>query len=461
MKNKAVDSHAVAAAGTFSVNVNLARVLRPCLRHVFDMEVAPTTSSGAGPRLRARCVVMALAASIGSLTSLAHAADGSAPAGKVFGQLRYRYELVDQEGIASKAKASTLRTQLGYDTENYRGFGALLQFEDVHAIGRERYNSTVNGATQYPVVADPESTEINQAYLRYVGLPATTLRVGRQAITYDNHRFVGDVGWRQNQQTYDAATLVNTAIADTTFSYAHVTNVNRIFGENHPTLSDVEIRGDFLNVAYKGMPAGTLVGYGYFIDFEPGQPFATTASNKTLGLRFDGATTAAGRKWLYTAEYAKQSDYADGSGTVDADYLSAVFGVDLAGVQLKLGYELLSGDGTYALQTPFATLHAHNGWADKFLVTPTDGLVDTTASIGGSVAGVNLLAVYHDYTSDNLDYAYGKELNLLAAWKLTKQLTLLAKYADYRGDDNGTNLARNSLLARDITKTWLQADYLF
>lgn len=174
------------------------------------------------------------------------------------------------------------------------------------------------------------------------------------------------------------------------------------------------------------------MGYGYFIDFEPGQSVPVTASHKTLGLRFDGAATTGRAKWLYTAEYVRQSDYGDGSSAVDADYVFGVFGVNLAGVQLKLGYELPSGR-----------------------------LVDTTFSVGGTVAGINLQAVYHDYASDNLGFAYGKELNLLAAWKPTKQLTLLAKYADYRGDSNAIALARNVALTRDITKTWLQVDYLF
>lgn len=408
-----------------------------------------------------RVMVVTATISASLLSALAQADQGAPLGGKVFGQLRYRYELVEQDGFTNRAKASTLRTQLGYDTDNYHSFGALVQFEDVRTVGQERYNSTVNGLTQYPVVADPEDTEVNQAYLRYVGWSASTVKLGRQVITYDNHRFVGDVGWRQNQQTYDAATVVDTSLTDTTISYAHVTNVNRFFSEAHPTLSDVDVNADFLNVAFKAFPGGTLVGYGYFIDFEPGQPFAVTASNKTLGLRLDGSRKAAGPAWLYTLEYAKQSDYADGSATIDADYLFGSVGTELAGVQLKLGYEVLSGDGMYGLQTPFATLHAHNGWADKFLVTPRDGLVDATLSVGGKVAGVNWLAVYHDYTSDNLDYGYGKELNLLGAWKATKQLTLLAKYADYRGDRNGTNLVRNVPLTQDITKTWLQAEFAF
>lgn len=382
--------------------------------------------------------------------------------GKTSLQMRYRYEWVDQEGIARSASASTMRTQLGYMTGDYHGIGAFLQFEDVRVIGDEHYNSTVNGLTQYPTVVDPESTEVNQAYLSYKGLPGTVFKYGRQVITYDNHRFIGDVGWRQNQQTFDAFSVANTSLPGMTISYAHVVDANRIFGERHPTLSDVEMKSDWLNLAYKGLPFGSIVGYAYFMEFEPGQPLAVTASNKTLGLRFDGATKIGTPKLLYTAEYAKQDDYADGAVTVDADYAFGMLGLDISGIQVKLNYEKLSGNGVYALQTPFATLHAFNGWADKFLVTPNDGLIDSFVSVGGSIVGVNLLGMYHLYNSDNLDFEYGQEFNFLVSWKVHKNLTLLTKYANYQGDKNDTNLARNGgAPAVDLSKAWLQAEVQF
>ncbi|MEK7840970.1 MAG: alginate export family protein [Pseudomonadota bacterium] len=381
--------------------------------------------------------------------------------GKLSGELRYRYEWVEQQGFSLKARASTLRTQLGYDTGDYRGFGAFVQLEDVRHVGAERYNSSINGLTQYPAVTDPSDTELNQAYVSYKGLPGTALKGGRQVITYDNHRFIGDVGWRQNQQTYDALTLVNTTFSDMTISYAYVTNVNRIFSERHTTLSDVEMQSNLINAAYKGLPAGTLVGYGYFIDYDPNQPFAVTASHRNLGIRFDGSYAAGDHKWLYTVEHARQDSHADGASTIDATYRYGMIGVDIAGIQFKLNYELLSGNGVYALQTPLATLHAHNGWADKFLSTPLDGLVDVSVSVGTTLGPVNLLGVYRDYSSDNLGYAYGQETDLLATWKAAKNFTLLAKVARYRGDTNATNVTRNLALSQDVTKYWLQASYQF
>lgn len=409
-----------------------------------------------------------LGSGLAGFASVAHGGENFVEAltgGKPTLSLRYRFESVDQEGFAKNAEASTLRTQLGYKTGEFYKFGAFLQFEDVRAIGGERYNSTANGRTQFPVVADPKGNEINQAYLSYAGIPDTLLKYGRQVVTYDNHRFIGNVGWRQNEQTYDALTLENKSLPSTTVKYAHISNVNRFFGEDHPTLSDLSLNGNLLNVNYGGFKVGKIVGYGYLLDYDPGQAggFPVTASNKTFGLRFDGATPFDGWKLLYTAEVAQQSDYKDGASTVDADYYFGVLGAEYKGVQAKFNYEVLGGDGVYGFTTPLATLHAHNGWADKFLTTPRDGLRDASISVGGALYGTKLLAVYHKYSSDNLSYDFGSEWNLQAARKFDKNITLLVKYANYSGDTNATNVSRNApqALSKDISKIWLQAEISF
>lgn len=378
--------------------------------------------------------------------------------GKVSLQLRPRYEYVEQTGFADPAEAATLRTQLGYTSGAWRGLSAVLQMEDVSTVGVERFNSTTNGKTQFPIVADPSATEVNQAYVRYAGLPWLDLKYGRQVIAYDNHRFIGDVGWRQNQQTYDALAVVFKPLTALVVNYAHVSNVNRIFGERHPTQSDFRMDSDLLNMSFK-TGVGTAVAYGYLLEFAA----LPAASSQTLGLRFDGASTVGGAatKVLYTAEHAQQGDYAEAPASVDADYTFGALGFDIAGVQLKANYELLSGNGIYSFQTPLATLHAFNGWADRFLTTPADGLEDLFLTAGTALSGFNLGVQYHQYKSDNLGYRYGDEWGVSVARKLTGNITALLKYADYRGADGATLTARNPALAQDVQKVWLQADFQY
>jgi len=402
---------------------------------------------------RATLVAAALLAGSGASTNAVSDEFASlteaAASGKASLDLRYRFETVDQTGISKKAKASTLRTRLNYATGSYQGVSAFLELDDVSVVGSMQYNDATGLAgakTEYPVVADPTGTEVNQAYLSYAGLADTTIKYGRQRLILDNARFVGNVGWRQNEQTYDAVTLVNKSLPDTTVVYGYVNNVNRIFGEDS-TKGDIDTHAHLINLSYSGLTAGKLSVYGYLLDLVN----TPAASSKTLGARFSGgADVDTDVKALYTLEYAKQSDYKGGATTIDATYTSIEAGAAAYGVTAKLGRETLSGDGVYGFSTPLATLHAFNGWADKFLATPATGLIDTYLNVSGKVSGVKLMAVYHDFKADSGSASYGTETDLLAVKKFGKY-TLLAKYAAYSADTFST----------DINKFWLMGQASF
>ena len=369
--------------------------------------------------------------------------------GKASLDLRYRFESVDQTGIDKKAAASTLRTRVNYATGTYHNLSAMLEFDDVSVVGDTKYNNATglpDVKTEYPVVADPSGTEVNQVYLAYGGLANTTIKYGRQRVILDNARFIGNVGWRQNEQTYDGVTLVNTSLPSTTFLYGYVYNVNRIFGEA-PAKGDLDTQTHLINLSYNGLSAGKLSVYGYLLDLID----TPAASNKTFGARFSGGTgVGEATKHLYSVEYAKQSDYKDGLSSIDASYSLVELGAMIQGVTAKIGRESLGGDGVYGFSTPLATLHAFNGWADTFLSTPADGLIDSYVNVSGIYAGVKLMAVYHDFKADSGGADYGTETDLLAAKKIGKY-TLLAKYASYSADTHAT----------DTQKMWLMGQASF
>lgn len=362
--------------------------------------------------------------------------------GKVSLDVRYRYEYVSQDNALKDAKASTVRSRLGYMTDVYRGVGAFLEFENVSVVGEEEYNSASNGRTSYALVSDPKGTELNQASLSYAGLPDTAIKYGRQRITLDNQRFIGNVGWRQNEQTFDAFSAVNKSLPSTTLSYAHLSNVNRVTGTDMGTSSDL------FNVNYSGWAAGSLSAYAYLLDFA-----AAAQSTQTYGLRFSGGAPLGETKLLYTAEYANQSDYANNPASHDLNYMLGEIGGTLRGVTVKLGYEVLEGNGTQSVQTPLATLHAFNGWADQFLVTPADGLEDAYLSAGATLKGIDLLAVYHDYSANRGSGDYGTEWNFQALKKINKIYTVAVKYASYEAGDLAGKV--------DTDKFWVLAQASF
>ncbi len=361
--------------------------------------------------------------------------------GKVNIDIRYRYETVDQDGIARDAKAHTVRSRLGYETGDFHGFVVGLEFQNTTGIGSERYNDTINGKTQFPVVADPDNTEANQYYVANSSLPETTVKVGRQRIILDNHRFVGTVGFRQNEQTFDSARLDTGIIPDVTATYIYVYLVNRIFGEDS-RVGDFETNSHLINLSYTGLSFGKLTGYGYLLDFDE----ASTLSSKTFGARFAGKRPLNDDwKLLYTAEAAWQSDHANNPNSDSFGYYLIEPGVAYDTVSAKAGYEVLSGNGTRAFQTPTATLHAFQGWADKFLSTPGSGIedlyirLDYTAKGFDWFDGTKFTGVYHWFDAEEGSADLGRELDLQVSRKLYDYFTVALKYARYDADTFATD----------------------
>jgi hypothetical protein len=370
--------------------------------------------------------------------------------GKVTGNMRYRYEMVDQDGFAENANASTLRTKLSYTTGAFYNFSAKVEFENSTNIFSDKYNSTTNGKGMYPVVADPDHTEVNQAYLAYTGIDDTTIVVGRQAVNFDNQRFIGTVGFRQNDQTYDAAAIVNNSIKDTTIVYGYVWNVNRIFGDNH-AFGNLATNTHILNIGYKGIEGVKISAYAYLVDLDHAAVKGLNA--QTYGIRLAGKTPVSDDlKIIYALEYANQSNYAENPTKFSTNYFLAEAGINVSGFTVKASYEALGSDeGNYSFKTPLATLHKFNGWADKFLGTPVNGLNDLyiTGSYvvknDSALDGLKITAIYHKFTSQFGDIDYGTEFDAVISKNLDKTFNLSVKYAKYYADTYAT----------DTSKLWL------
>jgi hypothetical protein len=102
------------------------------------------------------------------------------------------------------------------------------------------------------------------------------------------------------------------------------------------------------------------------------------------------------------------------------------------------------------LQTPLATLHPFNGWADKFNVTPPGGLEDRYLNAGGKFGNAKLdwQLAWHDYAAD-VGGSYGSEWNASLGFPVHGKVTGMVKLADYQADG----------FARDTTKFWLQLEW--
>ena len=348
--------------------------------------------------------------------------------GKAYGAFNLRFENVEQDNELEDATALTLRSRLGYGTGEFRGVSALIEFEDSRALVDD-YNDTLGSGMQYSVIADPESTELDQGYLQYQR-DETLSRLGRQVITYDNQRFIGHVGWRQDRQTFDAFTIGHNIIAGLDFSYSFIGQRNRIFSDE----KDVDSEDHLFNIGYT-TSAGRLAAYAYLL--EPDDDAGPSIDN--YGLRFSGTADTSGYKILYTAEYATQEQSAPGSMDNDADYMHLEAGVVLSDITIKIGYEMLgSDDGDYGFSTPLATLHKFNGWADQFLSTPDEGLIDLSLSVSGKLAGGAWTAVFHEFEADDASPEVddlGDEIDLSYTRPFAERYSAGIKFAAYSAGD--------------------------
>ncbi|MCL1036341.1 alginate export family protein [Shewanella submarina] len=393
--------------------------------------------------MRTRMTTLAIATLLGSFPAVAEDLKTTLiDDAKLNLQFRARFEQVDVEA-QSKQDQTTLRTRLTYQSGDLYNFFTLAEVDDVRSGDDE------------PMIADYQYTEINQAYIGYRAPADSVLKYGRQRILLDNQRFVGGVGFRQNEQTYDGFSAVSTGVQDLKAFYAYINNVNRIFSEDSGK-SDHKNKTHLFNLHYGAVEAAQLTGYAYLIDNLAVARFSTD----TYGVRLTGKTDIDPVKLSYALEYATQSN--GGNNTLDyrADYLSAEARADFSAVGLKLGYEVLgSDDGKAGFITPLATLHKFQGWTDKFLFGGAGnwdkGITDTYIAANTSLAGVKLLLVYHTFESDVGNIDMGQEWGISAGYKFANYYNASIKYAAFSGADAGYGFSA------DTDKLWLTLEAKF
>lgn len=394
--------------------------------------------------------------------------------GKPMTNFRLRYEHVDQDGKPKDARAFTLRSLVGWQTTPFHGFSIGIQIINVAELDNRyddrRLGDPEKGLSDYPVVVDPHETDINQLYLDWTGIKDTRIRIGRQQVNLDNVRFIGDIGFRQVMQVFDGYSLSNKSLPNTDIYLAHFERVKQI----STRLQEGEL--EVVNVKHHLTPDEAITGYAYLSNFETPSMAKTSVlgagtdqSSKTLGLRIDG-NRRIGETWrgLYTVEYARQSDYSEGDDRIDAHYGHIGAGISYRNWFARVDHERLSSnDGEYAFQTPFGTNHLFQGWADHFLITPSQGIKDTFITLGGKpLPWLSLHAEYHIINAHEwfskfgggFGDKYGKEIDLAATWSVSDQLLVKAEYANFWEADRIANPAGRKA---DIEKFWLTAMYKF
>ena len=387
--------------------------------------------------------------------------------GAVKFDLNYRYENVNQDNVripplrgiplpAAKqpdtANANTVRLRLGLLSPVFHGLQGYAEYQGLYAMQSD-YNSTRNDKTEYSVIADPYENELDQLWLSYAGIPDTVIKGGRQVIQMDDQRFIGNVGWRQLQQTFDSALITNKSINNLTINAGYIGRAKTV------TATTEGLTAPILNVNYKLGDYGNLVGYGYWLDFT--DPDVYAKSNQTYGLRLtnyqkpgDSFKLSDNYGLVYTAEWSIQSDYQNSPKDYTVNRWNLMGGLTAYMFTFQGAMEQLDGVGkNKAFQTPLGTNFAFQGWADQFLVTPDDGIRDVFGTVTTSLdrGEVTLMGVFHQFYDDTGNIHYGKEWDFRAVKKFGKHYSLLAQYAYYEADQFST----------DTQKIWVQGNINF
>lgn len=362
---------------------------------------------------------------------------------------RLRAEFVDQASV--EADAVTVRVRAGADARTgpfallVEGEGTMAPVSRYNAFpfpapGREQWRP------EHAVVADPQNAELNRLQIEYRGA-SQSLTLGRQRIDLDDQRWVGSVGWRQNEQTFDAvhgSAKAGPVKADLTYSISQRT----IFGTDAGTRTALD--GEFL---FAGIAAArgkvSAKAFAYVLDYD--DAFAWANSSQTYGAFVNAILPGA---LALRASYARQSDYGDNPFDYAADYWSADLSGKLAGFDLTAGIETLGSNNGRGVQTPLATLHKFNGWADVFLSTPPQGLQDLHLTIARKFSGVkplpglNATLAMHRFRSAGGNAPYGYEIDAAIGARF-KKVGALIKYARYETRGFGA----------DTQKLWLQLEF--
>ncbi len=373
---------------------------------------------------------------------------------------RVRYETVEQDGIASDADALTFRLRAGVEA-SAGPFSATVEAQG-NLAGIDSYFDGLHPDPTRPLVADPENIALYRAQLRYAAT-GFALTAGRQRIALDDERFVGPVAFRNNAQSFDAVRAEVAIAPRLKADVSYVWSVRTIWGVEGRGARPQAIPGDNLlaNLSYAS-PVGTLTGFAYLVDQDAAAVQGFRLSSQTYGARLAGSHAFSPKVKLgYQASWALQSDHHRNPNNYRAGYYLIDAGLDLSRLRIGGGYEVLgaaagkaAGQPLTSFQTPLATLFKFQGWADKFLLTPPDGVRDLYGSAGyalgtGTPLGtVTLQAVFHRFDSDRRVRRYGNEIDLLASARL-RRTTLSVRYAGYDAD----------AFATDTRKLWLQADW--
>jgi hypothetical protein len=384
--------------------------------------------------------------------SVSGAIDDALRSSRFSALIRLRYNRIDESNLPERTEGWTVRAIAAWHTRPAEDLRITLEGIHTDHLGTKHFNDDVAliSTSPYPLLPDPRTTDLNQAFIDYSGVPFTHIKAGKQILRMGNQRFISDNDFRQIPTVFNGVLASNGYFSNTEMQLGYFQRVRTALGKQG------ELRLSLFDLSYNPAPGHSIAAYGYFLDQPQSASFTGFADNshRTLGVRADGAFTSASTSsdalsFPYLIEAARQNDYAGGDARIEANYSRIGGGVVYAKAAVRIDREVKgSNAGEYGLQTPLTDLYAFNGWALQFTTTPRQGLKDTWLTLRYEIAKMTLYGELHRYRSDFGDLDFGRESDLSATYTLRDDSTITLRHARFRP---GGGLFGG----KDVDKTWL------
>ena len=313
---------------------------------------------------------------------------------------------------------------------------------------------------------DGTSNALHEAWAEAILSDKVSLKIGRQEITYDDHRIFGSVGWAQKARSHDAFIFKFTPNNKNRIDIGIAINeinedgVDDLYSIQHKSFQYVWYHTKFNQLGVSFLALNT--GYEY-IDISSGDQ--TIDYMQTIGPRITYKKNKINANIATYFQTGKKND-----ANLSALYYSGNFGYKVnENFTLGIGYEYLSGknqDDSSADIKSFAPLfgtnHKFNGWMDYFYVGNhggSVGLSDINVTVAYKKNKFSAKIIPHFFStaadvyngSDKMEAKLGTEIDVTFGYKIAKDITLTAGYSQMFATDTMEQLKGGG---KDETNSW-------